>query len=120
MPRGGVRKGAGRKSTWSSGCTREDTVPIRVPKYLKDKIIVYAHKLDDGEDLECVTESLKNENQKLKLDLAKLQNSSNNHSSCDFIELRDKALKLLKMGTQSKTYKKCQQAFDYFIDNMNM
>lgn len=58
MARGGKRDNAGRKSTWASGCTREDTTPIRVPKYLKNKIDDYAHRLDAGEDLDCVVKSL--------------------------------------------------------------
>lgn len=58
MARGGKRENAGRPSSWPSGCTRDDTVPIRVPKNIKDKVIDYAHKLDGGEDLDCVVKSL--------------------------------------------------------------
>ena len=124
MPRGGARKGAGRRSTWTSGCTREDTIPIRVPKILKDKINDYAHKLDAGEDLECVVKSLKEENEILKQQLEEGRSSSNQLSlfeadKKDLNKLRDDSLKLLKMGQQSQTYKKCKKAFDHFIASLN-
>lgn len=121
MSRGGVRQGAGRKSTWASGCNREDTIPIRVPKYIKDKIWDYAHKLDSGEDLECVVNSLRQENEQLKAQLTKQRSQSSKETSQkDLIDLRDQALKLLKVGTQSKTYKLAKDAFDYFIKYLNV
>lgn len=76
MGRGGFREGAGRKSTWASGCTREDTVPIRVPKALKQKIWDYAHKLDAGEDLESLVKLLREENERLKENLKQKQKNS--------------------------------------------
>jgi hypothetical protein len=55
MPRGGKRKGSGRKSTWKSGCKFEDTKLIRVPKAIADELLNIAHKLDSGETLDLVT-----------------------------------------------------------------
>ncbi len=55
--RGGARKGAGRKTTWESGCTQKDTKPIRVPKAIASELLVIAHKLDRGESLESDTKS---------------------------------------------------------------
>ena len=45
MPRGGKRKGAGRKADWKHGKTKT----IRVPEVLADEILEYAHKLDIGD-----------------------------------------------------------------------
>lgn len=121
MSRGGARQGAGRKSTWASGCTREDTIPIRVPKALKSKIWDYAHKLDAGEDLECVVKSLKEENEQLKAQLAEQRSQSTpTKNKQDLVKLRDEALKILKLGKQSKTYKTAKDAFDFFIKNLNV
>ena len=53
MPRGGKRKGAGRKSSWQNN----ETVLIRVPKVLASQLIDIAHKLDEGKSLESVTQS---------------------------------------------------------------
>ena len=49
--RGGKRKGAGRKSTWVSGCKFEDTKLIRVPTAIAERLLDLAHKLDAGEDV---------------------------------------------------------------------
>lgn len=59
MPRGGKRKGSGRKSTWRSGCKFEDTKLIRVPKAIADEVLKLAHKLDAGESLDLATKSPK-------------------------------------------------------------
>ncbi len=45
MPRGGKRKGAGRKADWKHGKTKT----IRVPEVLAEEILEYAHKLDVGD-----------------------------------------------------------------------
>lgn len=57
MPRGGTRKGAGRKSEWPSGCSFENTTVIRIPKNLKEKVVEVAKKLDAGEALDLDTKS---------------------------------------------------------------
>lgn len=46
MPRGGQREGAGRKSTWASGCRFEETKLIRVPSAIADQVLNFAHQLD--------------------------------------------------------------------------
>ena len=57
MPRGGQRKGAGRKSSWASGCQFADTKIIRVPAYIADEVLEFAHKLDASRYHEIVTNS---------------------------------------------------------------
>lgn len=46
MTRGGKRDGSGRKSTWASGCTFQETKVIRVPAYISDEVLEFAKKLD--------------------------------------------------------------------------
>jgi hypothetical protein len=53
MGRGGVRSNSGAKSKWKHGKTKL----IRVPEELADQILEYAHKLDEGANIESVTES---------------------------------------------------------------
>jgi hypothetical protein len=57
MVRGGQRQGAGRKSTWESKTKFEDTVVIRVPGKIKDKILEIAHKLDSGDVIDLDSNS---------------------------------------------------------------
>lgn len=66
MPRGGRRKGAGRKTAWESGCAFAETTVVRVPKYLKDEILDIAHRLDAGEEVDLVSKSLKERNDYLE------------------------------------------------------
>ncbi len=58
--RGGSREGAGRKSTWVSGCKQEDTKLIRVPKVIADQLLKIAHEVDAGRTIDLDTQ-LKNE-----------------------------------------------------------
>ena len=69
MARGGYREKAGRKSTWVSGCTFEETKLIRVPIAISDKVLEFAHKLDGGQNIDLETKLLKEENQRLKNEL---------------------------------------------------
>lgn len=74
MPRGGKRDKAGRKSSWSSGVKFEDTSLVRIPSYLKDKVLNLAHKLDAGDcidlaQMQSQISRLKDENKKLKQQL---------------------------------------------------
>ena len=55
MPRGGFRKGAGKKSSWKSGCRFEQTKLIRVPSTISHQLLEIAHWLDEGGDIEKVT-----------------------------------------------------------------
>lgn len=57
MVRGGQREGAGRKSTWVSGCTFKDTTLIRVPSNLASILLEVAHKIDAGEVIDFATKS---------------------------------------------------------------
>lgn len=57
MAQGGKRTGAGRKSTWQSGCPFTETKLIRVPIAIADKVLEIAHKLDAGEQVDFVTNS---------------------------------------------------------------
>lgn len=75
MARGGAREGAGKPSSWKSGCKYEDTKLIRVPKAIGDKVLELAHRVDEGIDYEIVTKSLKEENERLRSELEKLQQS---------------------------------------------
>jgi hypothetical protein len=136
MSRGGARQGAGRKSTWASGCSRDDTIPIRVPKYLKDKVWDYAHRLDIGEDLESVVKLLNEENEQLRQQIEKMRTGKQISSGLPdeqlslfdssstlpdrqvLSELRDRSLSLLGVGVQSKMYKSAKKAFDYFINSL--
>lgn len=65
MARGGVRKGAGRKSTWVSGCKFSDTKLIRVPKLIASRLLSVAHRIDSGEDIDLKLISLENRQQQL-------------------------------------------------------
>ena len=66
MPRGGRRKGAGRKTAWESGCSFAETTVIRVPKVLKGEILEIAHRLDAGEEVDLVSKSLRERNDYLE------------------------------------------------------
>jgi hypothetical protein len=55
MAQGGKRTGAGRKSTWQSGCQFIETKLIRVPTAIAEKILEIAHRLDAGEQFDLVT-----------------------------------------------------------------
>jgi hypothetical protein len=57
MVRGGSRQGAGRKSTWASGCNFKDTTLIRVPSRLASILLEVAHKIDAGEVIDFATKS---------------------------------------------------------------
>jgi hypothetical protein len=56
MAQGGKRAGAGRKSTWQSGCHTK-TKLIRVPISIAEQILEIAHRLDAGEKVDLVTNS---------------------------------------------------------------
>jgi hypothetical protein len=67
--RGGIRQGAGRKTTWASGCKQEDTKPIRVPKVIANQILEIAHKLDAGQVIDLDIQSKEETVTKSKLEL---------------------------------------------------
>jgi hypothetical protein len=57
MARGGKRSGAGRKSTWQSGCQFTETKLIRVPIVIAEQILDIAHRLDAGETIDFDAQS---------------------------------------------------------------
>jgi hypothetical protein len=57
MAPGGKRTGAGRKSTWRSGCPFTKTKLIRVPIEIAEQILDIAHRLDAGETIDFDTPS---------------------------------------------------------------
>lgn len=67
--RGGSREGAGRKTTWASGCKQENTKLIRVPKAIATQLLEIAHELDAGEAIDLDTESKEEKVTKSNLDL---------------------------------------------------
>ena len=73
MPRGGRRKGAGRKTAWESGCSFAETTVIRVPEVLKDEILEIAHRLDAGEEIDLDTKLLRERNDDLESKVSELE-----------------------------------------------
>ena len=59
MPRGGKRPGAGRKSSWPSGCGREDTKLIRVPIAIAEDLLEIARRMDGGERVSFISSESK-------------------------------------------------------------
>ncbi|HCF28434.1 MAG TPA: hypothetical protein DEV81_14805 [Cyanobacteria bacterium UBA11049] len=66
MARGGKRERAGRPTSWTSGVKFEETVLIRVPRLLKEKLLEIAHRLDAGESVDLVSSSDNKELEELK------------------------------------------------------
>ena len=124
MPRGGRREGAGRKTQWESGCTFAETTVIRVPKLLRDEILELAHRLDAGEEIDFVSKSIKERNEYLESEVLKLQRELKEtkskprqleieFSDSDFwSNFKRNILKSLQMGSQSKVYRRVEQALN--------
>lgn len=143
--RGGARERAGRKSSWASGCRQEETKLMRVPGKLVEQLNEIAHRLDAGEIIDLDTKSIQEENETLKqeINLLKQQLSQSSdeikrlkaekESGSGQLELfnmnptpalpskevlgkiRDRCLKMLSVGKQSKQYAQTKHAFDEFI-----
>lgn len=146
--RGGAREGAGRKSSWASGCRQEETKLIRVPKKLVNELDQIAHRLDAGEIIDLDTKSIREENEALKkqVDLLKQQFSRSSDeikrlkrekeagssqlelftinsepalpTKETLAKLRDRCLKKLSVGKQSKQYSQVRDIFNEFIDSL--
>ena len=144
--RGGVRERAGRKSSWVSGCRQEETKLIRVPEKLAKQLNEIAHKLDAGEAIDLDTKSIREENERLKqetgllkqrlsqsLDEIKhLKAEKESHSGQlelftvnpvpalpskeVLVKIRDRCLKRLSAGKQSKQYAHVKEIFNEFIE----
>ena len=90
MSRGGIRKGAGRKSTWVSGCKFSDTKLIRVPKNIAKYLLSIAHRIDSGEDIDLKLIGLENKQEELLVQINLLV--SRNALLCKEIEQYRKVL----------------------------
>ena len=125
MPRGGRREGAGKKSTWQSGCKFEDTKLIRVPKAITDKVLKSAHDIDSGIDYELETKSLKIRITELESQLQDLGSrqlelpiSVNVVNESLLTSLSNECLSTIPYGEQSKCYKACKKAFKLFTSKI--
>ena len=124
MPRGGRREGAGRRTAWESGCSFAETTVVRVPKYLKTQVLELAHRLDAGEEIELVTNSIRDENQNLYQKVTKLEKELAEAKSYvqlqipiqeatrDWSQFKNNILKTLEVGSQAKLYKRVKRALD--------
>ena len=134
MPRGGRRKGAGRKTQWESGCSFSETVVIRVPKVLKNELLEIAHRLDAGEEVDLVSKSVKQRNEYLEGKIFELEKELNQlkqqplqleliSSELDIVtktkkqmsKVRDDVLKSLPISKGSPIYKDTKKTYDKFI-----
>lgn len=132
MPRGGAREGAGRRSSWASGCKFEDTKLIRVPAILADRLLEFAHELDRGIDIELENRKLEKQVEVLSKKVESLElsssldlplfprriqpNDSVTYSKKVFQQsleqLGEEILQALNMGQQSNTYRRVKKALD--------
>ena len=80
---------------WNLGKTK----PIRVPILLADQLVELARKLDDN-------------------NITKIPQFKNSND-VNFKEIKIKILKSLKLGSQSATYKKVDQALSQFIKEIS-
>ena len=134
MPRGGRRKGAGRKTQWESGCSFSETVVIRVPKVLKNKLLEIAHRLDAGEEIDLVSKSIRERNdcleakvidlekelsqlkqQPLQLELISSELDIVTKTKRQMSKVRDDILKSLPVSKGSPIYKDTKKRYDQFI-----
>lgn len=109
MVRGGQREGAGRKSDWESKAKFEDTTVIRVPKNIKDKVMVVARKLDAGEDIDLDSNS---KIQELESKLLLLQSENE-------LLVNQLQNKLLDLKTQSKKIQQLEQENNELRNSLN-
>jgi gamma-glutamylcysteine synthetase len=146
--RGGVREKAGRKSSWVSGCRQEETKLIRVPEKLAKQLNEIAHRLDAGEVIDLDTKSIREENVHLKREVAllkqqliqsseeinRLKTEKNSQPSQlelfsisptpalptkeELVKIRDRCLKKLPVGKQSKQYNQFRQILNEFMDGL--
>lgn len=133
MPRGGKRDKAGRKSSWASGVKFEETVLIRVPKYIRQELLELAHELDAGNEIELVTDSMKQEKKAFQNHVFNLEeqirNLTKSPKQLDLFEpqgiakselhkMRDRVLLNMGYGKQSRAYIAAKKAFNSFINEL--
>ena len=72
MPRGGKRKGAGRKATWNAGSTK----PIKLPELLIPEILELARMMDRGDfDIRQIESIFESSTKKLRAEIWNLEPS---------------------------------------------
>ena len=126
MPRGGRRENAGKKSTWESGRSVTETKLIRVPTEFAEQLLELAHRLDAGESIETVTNSVEpaKEIEKLTEQIESLQKHINylelKLSRSLLNEKRDRALATLNLGVSAGRYKDAKKVLDAFIKGLNI
>jgi hypothetical protein len=86
MPRGGARKGAGKKTSWKSGCKFNDTKLIRVPSALALRVLEIAHWLDDGGEIEKVSKSMQYELPIPSNDISEIVTDSKEYTETTFAQ----------------------------------
>ena len=117
MPRGGRRENAGKKSRWESGRTFAETKVIRVPIEFAEQLLDIARRLDAGESIELVTNSIEpaKEVESLQEQVSQLEARL---SSSSLQRKRDDALASLSMGAAAARYKDAKKVLDAFIKNL--
>jgi cell fate (sporulation/competence/biofilm development) regulator YlbF (YheA/YmcA/DUF963 family) len=124
MPRGGHREKAGKKSRWESGRTFAETKVIRVPIEFAEQLLDVARRLDAGESIELVTNSIEatKEVENLIEQVESLQEQVSQLearlSSSSLKQKRDEALASLSMGAAAARYKDAKKVLDAFIKNL--
>lgn len=145
MPRGGAREGAGRKTQWVSGCSFSETTVIRIPRIIKEQVLEIAHRLDAGERIDLVSNSIQGRNQYLENRVVSLEKelSRSQQELAEKIELlnnsrrepkqlelnldsdpnvlenlKKNVLKALQMGSQSKAYKRVEKTLEKEIEKI--
>jgi uncharacterized coiled-coil DUF342 family protein len=124
MPRGGRREKAGKKSTWESGRSFNETKVIRVPVEFAEQLLDLAHRLDAGESIETVTNSAEanEEVEALRRQAEEFQERVNQLesrlSSSSLKAKRDSALASLNMGAAAARYKDASKVLNAFIKSL--
>ena len=86
MSRGGARKGAGKKTSWKSGCTFNQTKLIRVPSTLASRLLEIAHWMDEGGEIEKVTKSIQHELLLLSEAILEIETNSKAYTETELAE----------------------------------
>lgn len=124
MSRGGRRENAGKKSTWESGRSFSETKVIRVPIEFASQLLDLAHRLDAGESIETVANSIeaKEEVEALRKEVEELQGRidqlESRLNSFSLKVKRDRALASLNMGAAAARYKDASKVLNAFIRSL--
>ncbi len=126
MPSGGKRKGAGRKSGWASGCRKEDTQTMRIPRHILKEVHEAAHRLDAGEKIDWDAQSKILSLQKKVDELERKNSQLNQTKQLEMIQssvfskehlnkIKDDLLKALPVSKSSPVYKDRKNIYESFI-----